>query len=519
MAKSDELKARIGLSGPLLERFQSAPPSIPDHEIVRRIGQGSYGEVWLARNAVGTWRAVKIVYRDHFKDARPYEREFIGIQKYEPISRSNEGLIDILQIGRNDTAGYFYYIMELADDATTERSDRVLESWSNGQTQTAQQSVPALRHPSTPTLQYSFPPLSYVPKTLACEIRTRGRLPLEECITLGIALNLALGHLHRHGLLHRDVKPSNIIFVSGVPKLADIGLVTDLAEAQSFVGTEGFIPPEGTNSPQADLYALGKVIYEAAMGKDRHEFPEPFTEGLGSDADSSALMELNAILLKACAPSPKHRYRTAEEMNADLALLHSGQSVRDKHALQRRLKIATTVAVAMVAAMVLGVVPYYLAIKEARLAKKEAAKSQQVAQLLKKMLHGVGPSVALGRDTKMLREILDKTAESISTDLKDQPGVEAELRNTLGQVYYELGVYEKAEVMFRGGLALRRKLLGTDHPEVAESLNNLALSLQDQGKLPEAETMLRKVLAMNRKLLGNTHPVYGRIAQQLRNGA
>jgi serine/threonine protein kinase len=90
--------------------------------------------------------------------------------------------------------------------------------------------------------------------------------------------------------------------VGGVPKLADIGLVTDAAGANTFVGTEGFVPPEGPTSPQADLYALGKVLYEAAMGKDRNEFPEPFTQ-IGTDRESVALMELNAVLLRLCARS------------------------------------------------------------------------------------------------------------------------------------------------------------------------------------------------------------------------
>ena len=67
------------------------------------------------------------------------------------------------------------------------------------------------------------------------------------------------------------------MFVGGVPKLADIGLVVPVAEARSFVGTEGYIPPEGHNSIQADLYSLGKVLYEACMGKDRQDFPEPMT--------------------------------------------------------------------------------------------------------------------------------------------------------------------------------------------------------------------------------------------------
>src|SRR3974390_1878110 len=98
MLKPETIKARIGLGGPAINRIPGPAPHIPDHEMVRCIGQGSYGEVWLARNAVGTWRAVKVVYRHTFKEPHPYEREFTGIQSYEPISRTNEGLIDVLQI-------------------------------------------------------------------------------------------------------------------------------------------------------------------------------------------------------------------------------------------------------------------------------------------------------------------------------------------------------------------------------------------------------------------------------------
>jgi hypothetical protein len=55
---------------------------VPDHEVLRHIGGGSYGDVWLARNVVGAFRSVKIVYRDRFDSDRPYEREFEGIRKF-----------------------------------------------------------------------------------------------------------------------------------------------------------------------------------------------------------------------------------------------------------------------------------------------------------------------------------------------------------------------------------------------------------------------------------------------------
>src|ERR1035438_8275522 len=76
----------------------SPPPSIPDHQLIRCIGRGSYGTVWLARNAMGTYRAVKFVHRKSFSDSRPFERELAGIRKFEPISRSHEGFLDVLHI-------------------------------------------------------------------------------------------------------------------------------------------------------------------------------------------------------------------------------------------------------------------------------------------------------------------------------------------------------------------------------------------------------------------------------------
>lgn len=100
-------------------------PSIPDHEVVRQIGSGAYGEVWLARSLTGAWRAVKIVWREDFEDERTFNREFEGILQYEPIARNHPGLVHILHVGRHDQdSPFYYYVMELGDDARTGSTSR-----------------------------------------------------------------------------------------------------------------------------------------------------------------------------------------------------------------------------------------------------------------------------------------------------------------------------------------------------------------------------------------------------------
>ena len=326
--------------------LDALPPAIPDHELLKKIGDGSYGEVWLARNAVGTLRAIKIVHRKTFWSDHPFEREFKGIQKFEPISRSHEGMVDVLQIGRGD--GYFYYVMELADDASVAAG--VPPAVEGGvsppglapdtlQRANAKSSMPSdLSSPvppgGTPGSTAGEDARRYIPRTLTTDLARHRRLPPAECIRIGLSLTDALAHLHRHGLVHRDIKPANIIFVGGVPKLADIGLVAEVSEARSYVGTEGFIPPEGPGTPQADLYSLGKLLYEISTGQDRHAFPA-LPSDLAEQTEVPQLVELNAILLKACQPDPRERYQSAEEMLAELELLREGQSVRRIRGHQR----------------------------------------------------------------------------------------------------------------------------------------------------------------------------------------
>ncbi|HYG35989.1 MAG TPA: protein kinase [Clostridia bacterium] len=299
---------------------------IPDHELIKCIGQGSYGQVWLARNMMGAWRAVKIVFRSSFTHARPFERELSGIRKFEPVSRLHEGFVDVLHVGINEHLEYFYYVMEVGDDQVT------------GQ---------------------NIDPDAYHPKTLSSEIQRVGRLSLQECLHWAIDLAHALAELHKHELVHRDIKPSNIIFVNGKPKLADIGLVAEFDETRSFVGTEGFIPPEGPGTPQADVFSLGKVLYEASTGKDRLEFPDLPVEWQHSP-EYAGLLELNEVILRACQWDAAKRYASAWEMHADLLLILNGKSVRRLRMLEKRLSnLKRLAAGALAACGVLGLLFYH----------------------------------------------------------------------------------------------------------------------------------------------------------------
>ncbi len=140
-----------------------------------------------------------------------------------------------------------------------------------------------------------------------------------------------------------------------MPKLADIGLVTGVDTTRSYVGTEGFAAPEGPGSPQGDVYSLGKVIYKAATGKDRQDFPELPTQ-LRALPDRDGLMELNAVIARACRHDPKDRYVSAAAMRTDLELLQSGKSPARLHRTEARLRrvqragVLVTAVAALVAA-------------------------------------------------------------------------------------------------------------------------------------------------------------------------
>jgi len=143
--------------------------------------------------------------------------------------------------------------------------------------------------------------------------------------------------------------------------------------------------------------------------------------------------------------------------------------------------------------------------KERQKAQTEAAKSQQVAQFLKDMLRSVGPSKALGRDTTMLREILDNTADRVRKSLTNQPEVETELLITLAGTYKELSSYKKMDELTADALSIAKTRLGAESPAAAEALYMAGSCQWLLGNYDQAETMLKEALSLQRKINGNEH--------------
>lgn len=118
--------------------------------------------------------------------------------------------------------------------------------------------------------------------------------------------------------------------------------------SNSFVGTEGYVAPESPGSASADLYSLGKVLYEISTGQDRKDFPE-LPADLPDRPDWIQFLELNAIITRLCEWSPRRRYPSARQLYADLLSLASGESIRRRKALQQRVVAGGMAAAALMA--------------------------------------------------------------------------------------------------------------------------------------------------------------------------
>ena len=272
----------------------SKPPHISDYQLICMIGEGAFGQIWLGRDALGLYRAVKVIRYEDFDSLESYQAEYHGIRHYAPYSRKYEGLMEIHHVGIHKKEGYYYYVMDLADD---------------------------LREAESITPDYQT-------KTLRAYLSEQSdhRVSTQEALRIGIEVAESLSYLHSVDLVHRDIKPENILCINGKWKLADLGFVSRCG-AKTYVGSLGYIAPEGPGQPSADVHGVGKIIYEMVTGNEVVDFPECPSWIFDNACEAAHFQELNTIFLKAADPIAAQRYQCGWSLLGELeAILPEGRN-------------------------------------------------------------------------------------------------------------------------------------------------------------------------------------------------
>lgn len=472
-----------------------------DYELLAEVAHGGMGVVYRARQLrVNRTVALKMIRAGHL--ASPLALERFKNEAEAAAQLAHPNIVPIYEVGDHD--GIQYFSMKFLEGGN-------LAQWN-----------------------------------AACP--RRDALWLRKAARLVATIARAVHYAHQHGILHRDLKPANILLDEHEePHVTDFGLAKsitremDLTHSLATIGTPSYMAPEQVAgksrylSTAADVYGLGTILYELLTGRPPFSGAsemEVLRRVLETEPERPQILspavdrDLQTICLKCLEKEPHLRYSSAEVLARELELWLAGEPIlaRPAHTTERiwrwcRRRPATAALLsAIVLISVVGVVAvlweWRQATTQAEAARLEAMKSGQVARFLQEMLRGAGPQVALGRDTKLLREILDNTANRVYSELSSQPDVQAEVCATLGNVYNQLGQYQAAEKPLQKALELRRQIFGPEHLLVAQSLADLRSCLLYQGHLAEAEATQRQALAMRQKLAGTNSLI---VAESLRS--
>lgn len=305
---------------------RSTTHRLGDYELIRRVGAGAYADVWLAKDAVGKYVAVKVIDRERLMlmSRRNREEEALGLLRTKLPEHPH--LIRVHHVGKDESR--FYYVMDLADDAAATTPDS--------------------------SIQASIKVGSYQPLTLDVYAQAHERLTVGEAIAIIKDLLSAVACLHDRGFLHRDIKPSNVVRVGGQWKLADIGLLTVDTTEVTAVGTPAFMPPSGRVDRSADLYAIGKMLYCLVSGRSPRNFPQ-IPSSILHDDNRKAIAEVNDVIVSACSSVDANRYQSAKEfvqaLDASMVRIESGMPMLRR--MRRRTFIGCVVA-AMAMTIFLG---------------------------------------------------------------------------------------------------------------------------------------------------------------------
>lgn len=385
------------------------------------------------------------------------------------------------------------------------------------------------------------------------------RLPVSDRLELFLSVCEAVEHAHRHLVVHRDLKPGNILVGSdGRVKLLDFGIARVLDPLDAAAGatlaslahpmTLAWASPEQVRgeviTTASDVYALGLLLYVLLTGSHpyRREFTSPGDAErvicLEEPAQPSARLaaadaregrrigearatsaqglrgvvagDLDAVVMMALRKEPERRYASVSHLADDLRRYGQGLPVHAcgdslRYRLSRfvgrnlvAVSAGAAVLLLLVALVGLGIRYGLSSAAHGRALAEEAATTQQVADFLMGLFRSTDPVEGFG-DTVRARVILDEGALRLA-DADVRPDLRARMMTALARVYNNLGLYDDAVGLHREALAVQREALGDGHPEVAESLTLLADALHRARAFEDAEPLYREALHLHRRL-------------------
>jgi len=482
-----------------------------EYELLEEIAHGGMGVVYKARQmSLNRMVALKMLLGGKLAGSEDLKRFRAEAEAVANLDHPN--IVPIYEVGEHQ--GQQYFTMKLIEGGS-------LSEW-----------------------------LRRVPKS---DARDDSQLPLgrgeEEAVWLIAKVARAVHFAHQHGILHRDLKPANILIdVQGQPNVTDFGLAknikasSDLTLSGTIMGTPSYMAPEQAtgNARQvttaADVYSLGAVLYQALTGRPPFQADTPLKTLRQVEKEEPTRpasinrrvdRDLETICLKCLEKDPQRRYGSAEALAEDLERWGRGEPIVARPVVlaervwkwaRRQPQLAAlflTILLALLAISVVSITMSWRIAASQRALVGEAEKSRETAAFLNKMVGDVWPSMAQGKETQMLKEILQETAKRL-IELQGHPDVEVDLRLTLARAYEGLGLFKEQEAMSREAARVAKGHWGDRHESVAACLVSQAYALYAQERRKEALTAYDEALAIQKHLHGDDHgavaEIYSRMA-------